>query len=90
MDRAEGDVGPEAYWTTERLLALLVTLREGITELICHPGYADAALSASSYCTQREGELRALCDPAVRGALEAAGIRRIAYADLDGTGSSRR
>ena len=90
VDRAEGDVGPEAYWSTERLLAFLVTLREGITELMCHPGYADAALSASSYCTQREGELRALCDPAVTGALEAAGIRRIAYADLDATGSSRR
>jgi predicted glycoside hydrolase/deacetylase ChbG (UPF0249 family) len=89
VDRAEGDVGPEPYWTTERLLAFLVTLQEGVTELICHPGYADAALSASSYCTQREEELRALRDPRVGRALEAAGIRRIAYADLDSTDSSR-
>lgn len=90
VDRVEGDVGPEPYWTTERLLALLGTLQEGVTEFICHPGHADAALSASSYSTQREGELRALCDPAVRGALEAAGIRPIAYADLVGTGSGGR
>ncbi|HYL80909.1 MAG TPA: ChbG/HpnK family deacetylase [Candidatus Acidoferrum sp.] len=90
VDRAEGDVGPEPYWTIRRLLAFLGTLQEGVTELICHPGYADAALSASSYCTQREGELRALCDPAVRGALETAAIRPITYADLEGIGSSRR
>lgn len=90
VDRAEGDVGPEPYWTTERLLALLATLQEGVTELICHPGYADASLSESSYSTQREGELRALCDPRVGRALEAAGIRRIAYTDLDGTDSSRQ
>jgi predicted glycoside hydrolase/deacetylase ChbG (UPF0249 family) len=89
VDRAEGDVGPDPYWTTERLLTFLVSLREGVTELICHPGYADAALSASSYSTQREGELRALCDPRVGRALEAEGIRRIAYVDLDGTGPSQ-
>jgi predicted glycoside hydrolase/deacetylase ChbG (UPF0249 family) len=89
VDRAEGDVGPEPYWTTDRLLAFLATLQEGVTELICHPGYADEVLSASSYCTQREGELRALCDPRVARALAAAGIRRIAYAELDGTDSSR-
>jgi predicted glycoside hydrolase/deacetylase ChbG (UPF0249 family) len=90
VDRAEGDVGPEPYWTTERLLAFLASLQDGVTEIICHPGYADAALSASSYCAQREGELRALCDPAVRDALEAADIRRITYADFDGVGWNRR
>lgn len=89
VDHAQGDVGPEPYWTIQRLLAFLETLQEGVTELICHPGYADAALSTSSYSTQREGELRALCDPTVRVALEGAGIRRIAYAELESTGSSR-
>ncbi|HSB79914.1 MAG TPA: ChbG/HpnK family deacetylase, partial [Candidatus Methylomirabilis sp.] len=89
VDRAQGDVGPEPYWTIQRLLAFLEMLQEGVTELICHPGYADAALSTSSYSTQREGELRALCDPRVRVALEGAGIRPIAYAELEGIGSCR-
>jgi len=49
---------------------------------MCHPGYADAALSASSYCAQREVELRAFCDPRVKEAIAAAGIRCITYKDL--------
>ncbi|HSB70287.1 MAG TPA: ChbG/HpnK family deacetylase [Candidatus Methylomirabilis sp.] len=88
-DGAEGGVGPEPYWTTGRLLAFLDRLPEGVTELMCHPGHADAGLSTSSYSTQREGELHALCDPAVRRALEAAEIRCITYADLGPPGASR-
>ncbi len=82
VDRTVGDVGPEAYWTSERLLAVLATLPEGLTELICHPGYADASLSISSYCGQRELELRALCDPSVQSALVSAGVHCIGYCDL--------
>lgn len=89
-DGAEGDVGPEPYWMTWRLLDFLGRLPDGVTELMCHPGHADAALSVSSYSTQREGELHALCDPAVRRALEAADIRCITYADLGPPGASRR
>lgn len=54
----------------------------GVTELMCHPGYADAALSVSSYCAQREVELRAFCDPRVKEAIAAAGVRCITYKDL--------
>ncbi len=82
VDRAVGEVGTEAYWTSERLLALLGTLAEGVTELICHPGYADASLSVSSYSGQRELELRALCDPRVQTALASGGVHCIAYGDL--------
>jgi predicted glycoside hydrolase/deacetylase ChbG (UPF0249 family) len=57
-------------------------MEEGVTELSCHPGYADEALAISSYTTQREGELRALCDPAVRAALVASGVRLIHYGAL--------
>jgi hypothetical protein len=87
-DRAEGDVGPEPYWTIERVLVFLARLQDGVTEIICHPGHADAALSASSYCAQREGELQALCDPAARDAIETAGIRCLSYADLGGLPAS--
>ncbi len=81
-DRMVGDVGPDAYWTPESLVAFIETAEEGVTELMCHPGYADEALSVSTYREQREGELRALCDPRVRAALAAAGIRLISYKEL--------
>lgn len=81
-DRMVGDVGPDAYWTPENLMALMETAEDGVTELMCHPGYADEALSVSTYREQREGELRALCDPRVRAALRAAGIRLISYKEL--------
>ena len=82
VDQAVGDVGPDVFWHLARLMEFLCGLSSGVTELMCHPGYADAALSASSYCAQREVELRALCDPRVKEAIAAAGVRCITYADL--------
>ena len=81
-DRMVGDVGTDAYWTPENLIALIRAAEDGVTELMCHPGYADEALSVSTYREQRDGELRALCDPRVRDAVAAAGIRLINYVDL--------
>jgi predicted glycoside hydrolase/deacetylase ChbG (UPF0249 family) len=81
-DRMVGDVGAGPYWTTETLLAFLEALGDGVTELMCHPGYADAALAVSSYCAQREGELRGLSDPRVKAAVAAAGARLISYREL--------
>jgi chitin disaccharide deacetylase len=54
---------------------------EGITELICHPGYPDRELR-SSYAAEREAEVATLCDPAARAALDAQGIRLIGFHDL--------
>ena len=82
VDRALGDVGPDVFWHLVRLMEFLCALPSGVTELMCHPGYADAALSVSSYCAQREVELRALCDPRVKEAIAAAGVRCITYGDL--------
>ncbi len=87
VDRTVGDVGPEAFWNTARLLAFLRDLPAGVTELICHPGRLDGAPAASSYWKQREVELRALCDPQVKSILEAAAIPRISYAELAGVGA---
>ncbi len=89
VDRAVGDVGPEAYWTPDRLRAILTTMQDGITELMCHPGYADPELSGSSYCAQREVELRALCDPQMKAALTAGGARCLTYGDLAAVPASR-
>jgi predicted glycoside hydrolase/deacetylase ChbG (UPF0249 family) len=53
------------------LLALLVRLDEGVTELMCHPGEPDADLAATSaYARERPLELAVLTDPRVRSALE--------------------
>lgn len=81
-DRMIGDVGVDAYWTAESVVRSIHAAEEGVTELMCHPGYADDALSASSYCMQREGELRGLCDPRTKAALMEAGVRLIRYDDL--------
>jgi predicted glycoside hydrolase/deacetylase ChbG (UPF0249 family) len=75
----EGKVG------TGQLLALLERLaaRSGVTELMCHPGEADAALSArSGYARERAMELAALTDPRVRAAVKDLGIALATFADV--------
>ena len=89
VDRAVGDVGQEPYWTIEMLLEFIRTLEPGVSELMCHPGYADESLSSSSYCVQREGELQALCDPRAKAALTAAGVALIDYRALSAIPGSR-
>ena len=59
------------------LVALLERLEEGTTELACHPGYVHDLESV--YRHERELELRALCDPRVRAAIEARGIRLVDF-----------
>ena len=62
----------------------------GITELGCHPGYADPELR-STYSRERETELRTLCDPSVRERIDELGIElvdsRAARAGLTASGS---
>jgi predicted glycoside hydrolase/deacetylase ChbG (UPF0249 family) len=63
----------------ENLVRLLETrLVAGVTELSCHPGYCDPQLR-SSYRTEREVELRTLCDPEVREFLSARQIRLVDF-----------
>lgn len=57
---------PEAI-TATALVALLRSLAPGVTELGCHPGFADDL--HSSYRVERALEVRALCDAGVRAAL---------------------
>ncbi len=76
-----GESHPEQV-SVESLLNMLETaVQEGVTELICHPGYVDPELD-SSYTTVRERELDTLCDPRVREALDRCGIRLIGFQDL--------
>ncbi len=69
--------------TRENLLTILVGLPEGVTELMCHPGYADDDLMAlSSYNQQRERELALLCDPEISATITHLGINLISFRDL--------
>jgi len=72
--------------TSENLRFILAHLREGVSELMCHPGYPDDALvKNSSYAREREKEIAALCDPAVREVLVAEEIQLITFRDLAGS-----
>jgi predicted glycoside hydrolase/deacetylase ChbG (UPF0249 family) len=64
------------------LLHLLDTLPEGTSELMCHPGYDDPALSSSSYRSEREIELALLTDPAAHKRVEALGIELVNFGSL--------
>ncbi len=66
--------------TLENLLAILARLPEGVTELMCHPGYA--ADLEEAYAAPREQELRVLTDIRARQAVEREGIRLITFAEF--------
>ncbi len=77
----EGFFGETA--TIERLLEIIAGLPEGTTELMCHPARVDDELRGSSgYAEPREAEKAALCDPRVRRALDACGVRLASFASL--------
>ena len=64
------------------LVHLLRTrVEDGLTELCCHPGYVDSDL-VSGYTTERESELRTLCDSSVRAAIREARIMLVSFRDV--------
>ena len=66
--------------STAALVDLVEAVTEGVTELLCHPGLGDE--SGSVYGAERDLEVAALCDPAVRAAVETAGIELITFRDV--------
>jgi predicted glycoside hydrolase/deacetylase ChbG (UPF0249 family) len=67
--------------TREGVEQFLKSLPAGTTELMCHPGYADAALQKTSTRLQhsRETELQILTDTGIRNLVASLGIRLIDY-----------
>jgi predicted glycoside hydrolase/deacetylase ChbG (UPF0249 family) len=66
----------------ESLLRMLDgEVRDGVTELNCHPGYVEPGFP-SSYAAEREEELRTLCDHRVHQALVEKEIRLIGFREL--------
>ncbi|MCB8983978.1 MAG: carbohydrate deacetylase [Ardenticatenaceae bacterium] len=72
-------------WATkEELLRIIGSLPEtGTYEIMCHPGYSDAALLASTvYASQRDRELAILTDPDIRQAIAARQIELVTFAEV--------
>ena len=76
-----GESHPEHIGVESLTRMLANEIGEGITELSCHPGYADPR-EPSSYALEREVEVRTLCDARIRTALSAHGITLVSYHDL--------
>jgi len=74
--------------TKKGVQQMLVSLPEGTTELMCHPGYADAELEKSATRLQksRQTELAILTDKEIRKSIAVLGIRLINYAEISASG----
>jgi predicted glycoside hydrolase/deacetylase ChbG (UPF0249 family) len=70
---------PDAI-TADALIRLIEDVEGSVTELCCHPGYADGL--DDWYRTEREQEVRALCDPRVLSAAEREGVRLCSFAEV--------
>lgn len=66
--------------SARHLVEILSGLPEGVTEVACHPGFADDLVTM--YRTERRLELDVLCDPGVRRTVADEGIELLGFADL--------
>jgi predicted glycoside hydrolase/deacetylase ChbG (UPF0249 family) len=84
-----GETHLEQISVESLLLMLDAEVRDGVTELNCHPGYVEPGFP-SSYAAEREAELRTLCDHRVHHAILEKEIRLIGFRDLSAlaTGAS--
>lgn len=80
-DHFVGEAGGEAYWTEQRFAETVAALGEGLTELMCHPGYPPRE-TRTSYALQRAVELASLTSAAARKALDEGGVALVSFADL--------
>ncbi len=77
-DHFLGDAAARPCWTLERLLSALAAPGEGMSEIMCHPGYRPAR-ARTSFGAEREVELRALTDPRALEAARASGALLVAF-----------
>lgn len=75
---AKGEPYPEGI-TVQQLCRIVGELPEGVTELGCHPGGAKDFDSV--YRGERLAELRSLCDPSVRAAVQRNGVELCGFSD---------
>jgi predicted glycoside hydrolase/deacetylase ChbG (UPF0249 family) len=69
--------------TKESLIDIINNVEDGVSELMCHPGYVDEAFATESiYNFQREREFEILTDPSIKQLLESNQIELISFEDL--------
>jgi predicted glycoside hydrolase/deacetylase ChbG (UPF0249 family) len=68
-----------AFVSADALVRLVAELPEGATELCCHPA---STADAGAYGAERVLELAALCDPAVREAVERGGVQLCSFPEV--------
>jgi hopanoid biosynthesis associated protein HpnK len=75
--------------TAEVFRSIVPQLKDGVTEIMCHPGYVGQDLEAafrtmgtSSLVASRALELQTVTDPSLRVDIDAAGVRLIHYGDI--------
>jgi predicted glycoside hydrolase/deacetylase ChbG (UPF0249 family) len=69
--------------TSQQLLHIIDLIKSGISELMCHPGFADPALlEGSAYNRPRERELAILTSESIREAVKRRGIHLINFGNL--------
>jgi predicted glycoside hydrolase/deacetylase ChbG (UPF0249 family) len=74
-NRGEGRPGA---LSVDAMIGILRALTPGVTELCCHPGYADDL--STGYRGERQMEIRTLCDPRVRATVDDLGIELRSFA----------
>lgn len=69
---------------SDAIRSMMKGLKEGTTELMCHPGFHDSELASAHtrLKEERERELEALTDPSLRRFAEECGIELISYREL--------
>ncbi len=78
--QTEAGASYRAGITPTRMIELISALPKSWTELGCHPGYAKDIDSV--YLTEREDELRTLCNKEVRKALSREGVQLKTFHDF--------
>jgi predicted glycoside hydrolase/deacetylase ChbG (UPF0249 family) len=81
-----GNPYPDAI-SVAALVAMIRSLPEGVTELGCHPAL-DGDID-TTYRYERLREVESLCDPRVRAAIDAAGVRLCNFSDVDALASAQ-
>jgi len=68
--------------TVENLINIMNSLKNGVTELMCHPGYADETLKLpSGYVQERPLELKTLTNPMILSAIKSKGVELIRFGE---------
>ena len=76
---ADGSPLPDRI-SLDALIKILAGLEPGFTEMATHPGMGDDL--DTMYCSEREEELKVLCDPRIRAALDEMGIELRSFANI--------